>query len=50
MKEAAELELRRASESVALIRDLRGLLKTAAKGMPDFLEKVGSIVNRIDEF
>lgn len=49
MKEAAELELSRASESVALIHDIRGLLKTAAKGMPDFLEKAGSIVNRADE-
>ncbi len=49
MKEAAELGLRRASESVALIHDIRGLLRTAAKGKPDFLEEVGSIVNRIDE-
>jgi len=49
MKEAAELELRRASESVALIHDIRGLLKTAAKGMPDFFEKAGSIVNRTNE-
>ena len=49
MKEAAGLELKRASESVALTHDIRGLLKTAANGMPDFLEVAGSVVNRTDE-
>ena len=49
MNEAATLDLKRASESVALIQDLRGILKAAAKGMPDFTEMGGSIVSRTDE-
>lgn len=49
MKESASLELRRASESVKLFHEIRGLLKKAAKGIPDSPEEVGSIVNRIDE-
>ena len=49
MNEAATLDLKRASESVELIQDLRGILKSAAKGMPDFTEKGSSIVSRADE-
>ena len=49
MKESAGLELKRASESVALFHEIRGILKKAAKGIPDSPEEVGSIVNRIDE-
>lgn len=49
MKESAGLELKRASESVGLFHEIRGLLKKAAKGIPDSPEEVGSIVTRVDE-
>ena len=49
MKQSAGLELKRASESVELFHEIRGLLKKAAKGIPDSPEEAGSIVNRIDE-
>ena len=49
MRESAGLELKRASESVELFHEIRGLLKKAAKGIPDSPEEVGSTVSRIDE-
>lgn len=48
MKEKAELELERASESVVLIHDIRGILKSAKKGTPDFSEDAGIVINRIE--
>ena len=49
MNETATLDLKRASESVVLIQDLRGILKAAEKDLADFIGKGGSIVSRIDE-
>lgn len=49
MKEAAELELERASESVVLIHDIRGILKSAMKDTSAFPEEAYNVINRIEE-
>ena len=49
MNETATLDLERASESVVLIQDLRGILKAAENDSADFSGKGDSIVSRIDE-
>ena len=49
MNETATLDLKRASESLVLTRDLRGILKVAEKNLADIIGKGGSIVSRIDE-
>ena len=49
MKEVAELELERAFESVVLIHDIRGILKSATKGTSDFSEEAGIVIDRTDE-
>ena len=49
VNETATLDLKRASESVVLTQDLRGILKAAEKDLTDFIGKGGSIVSRIDE-